>query len=380
MSAAYELALLGAPSADQVAEIQDIVVEIISHFDLSLGKEVTWLVRPPDFTPSQRNASAALFFGSPGAAIPAGLARMRISVPVIPIVSDLARASSELPPELRSLNALAYGDAGARRVATALLECAGLLPRQRRVFVSYRRDEARAAALQLFDAFSARQFDVFLDTHGVAPGDDFQSTLWHRLCDSDVLVMLDTKTYFASRWTTAEFGRALAKNISVLRVAWPDCTPSPRTSTASHVVLADSDLDAVTGMMADHAIEQVCSRLEVIRSESIAVRRLNLVSGLAYSLELIGGKIEGIGLGNGVYLTLPDGRQMVAFPTVGVPTSLTLHQAVTLTAGRPAVVLYDHIGLHQDWLEHLDWLATHISRPRWVKAAEAAWQLADWVD
>jgi hypothetical protein len=380
VSAAYELALLGAPSAEQVAEIQDIVVEIISHFDLSLGKELTWLVRPPDFTPSQRNAAAAIFFGGPGTALPAGIARMRNSVPVIPIVSDLTRASSELPIELRSLNALAYRDVGARRVATALLECAGLLPRQRRVFVSYRRDEARAAALQLFDAFSARQFDVFLDTHGVAPGDDFQSTLWHRLCDSDVLVMLDTKTYFGSRWTTAEFGRALAKNISVLRVAWPDCTPSPRTSTASHVVLADSDLDAATGMMADRAIEQVCSRLEVIRSESIAVRRLNLVSGLAYSLELIGGKIEGIGLGNGVYLTLPDGRQMVAFPTVGVPTSLTLHQAVTLTADRPTLVLYDHIGLHQDWLEHLDWLATHISRPRWIKAAEAAWQLADWVD
>lgn len=380
MSVAYELALLGAPSADQVTEIQEVVVAVISHFHLRLGKEVTWLIRPPEFIPSQRNAAAALFFGGPGATLPPATARMRNSVPLIPIVSDLAQTSSELPPELRSLNALAYKDAGARQVATALLECAGLLPRQRRVFVSYRRDEARAAALQLFDAFSARQFDVFLDTHGVAPGDDFQSTLWHRLCDSDVLVMLDTKTYFASRWTTAEFGRALAKNISVLRVAWPDCTPSPRTSTASHVVLTDSDLDAATGVIGERCVVQVCRRLEVIRSESIAVRRLNLVSGLAHSLEMIGGRIDGIGLGNGVYLTLPDGRQLIAFPTVGVPTSLTLHQAVTLTGDRPAVVLYDHIGLHQDWLEHLDWLATHISKPRWVRAAEAAWQFADWVD
>jgi TIR domain len=68
---------------------------------------------------------------------------------------------------------------------------------------------------------SARLFDVFLDTHGIAPAEDFQTMLWHRLCDSDVLVMLDTPNYFGSRWTSAEFGRALAKGIAVLRVGWP---------------------------------------------------------------------------------------------------------------------------------------------------------------
>ena len=77
-----------------------------------------------------------------------------------------------------------------------MLESVGLLPRQRRVFVSYRRDEARQAALQLFNAFSAKLFDVFLDTHGIAPTEDFQAVLWHRLCNSDVLVMLDTPGLF----------------------------------------------------------------------------------------------------------------------------------------------------------------------------------------
>lgn len=36
-------------------------------------------------------------------------------------------------------------------------------------FVSYRRGDARNSALQLFNALSGRLFDVFLDTHGVAP-------------------------------------------------------------------------------------------------------------------------------------------------------------------------------------------------------------------
>src|SRR5690606_5931770 len=157
--------------------------------------------------------------------------------------------------------------------ATALLECAGLLPRQRRVFLSYRRDEARGAALQLFDAIAARHFEVFLDTHGIAPGDDFQATLWHRLCDSDVLVMLDTPGYFSSRWTEAEFGRALAKSISVLRIGWPDVGASPRTLTASQLPLTKDEVNQDTGLLSEAAIRRVCEHLETVRSQSVAVRR-----------------------------------------------------------------------------------------------------------
>src|SRR3546814_7633077 len=64
----------------------------------------------------------------------------------------------------------------------------------------------------------SRGFDVFLDTHDIRPGDPFQDVLWHRLVDSDVMVMLDTPTYFDSRWTRQEIGRARAKEIQVLSV------------------------------------------------------------------------------------------------------------------------------------------------------------------
>lgn len=173
---------------------------------------------------------------------------------------------------LRPLNCLAYQVDGPQRVATALLECAGLLPRQRRVFVSYRRNESREAALQLFDVLSARHFDVFLDTHGIGPAEDFQAMLWHRLCDSDVLVMLDTPGYFESRWTSAEFGRALAKGISVLRVGWPNSTASARISTASRLDLDVSDIDAGTGRLTDDVVTRICFQIEALRSQSHAVR------------------------------------------------------------------------------------------------------------
>jgi len=154
------------------------------------------------FNPDQQRSSAAIFFGGENPPLANVAKLLERGIPLLPIASDVNRVSEEIPELLRPLNCLAYTANGPQRVATALLECAGLLPRQRRVFVSYRRGEARDAALQLFDALSARLFDVFLDTHGIPPAEDFQTMLWHRLCDSDVLVMLDTPGYFESRWTS----------------------------------------------------------------------------------------------------------------------------------------------------------------------------------
>ena len=371
MSVLYQLAVLGEPSDEQVNELEQIVAQAVLLFGLRLGHEVGWEVRPAAFNPDQQKSSAAVFYGATNAPLANVAHLLQRGVPILPVASETGRVAEEIPELLRPLNCLAYNAGGAQRVATALLECAGLLPRQRRVFVSYRRGEAREAALQLFDAFSARLFDVFLDTHGIPPAEDFQTMLWHRLCDSDVLVMLDTPGYFESRWTSAEFGRALAKGISVLRIGWPDSTPSVRTGTAEEV-------DAGTGRLADDAIERICIQLEAVRSQSHAVRSVNLVSNLRNAVETIGGQVTGVGLNKAVYIQLPDSREVVVYPTVGVPTSTTLHDASANSPDRSVAVVFDHVGLHPRWLEHLDWLGGHIRTARWVKASEAGWQFADW--
>lgn len=378
MTTLYELAVLGAPTEAILRELESCISASTSAFGLRLGHEIGWHVRPEVFEPTQTRSAAALFFGAVGAPIANVENLLRRGVPILPIVSDFAKVSQEIPSVLRPLNCLDYNVGGAQRTTTALLECAGLLPRQRRVFVSYRRDEAREAALQLFDAFSARLFDVFLDTHGIAPAEDFQAMLWHRLCDSDVLVMLDTPKYFGSRWTSAEFGRALAKGISVLRVGWPDSTPSPRTATASRAELVPEEVDQVTGRLKEEAVTRICMQLEAVRSQSHAVRNLNLVSNIRNAVEQLGGSVAGVGLNKAVHVLLPDGRNIVVYPSIGVPTSTTLHDATINAPGSSVAVVYDSVGLHPNWLRHLDWLGSHVRGARWVKASEAAWQFADW--
>jgi hypothetical protein len=374
----YELAILGAPSDEQVSELEQLITQAVKPFGLSLGSEIGWNVCPATFHPNQQRAAAVVFFGGKDAPQANLETILRKVIPVLPVVSNLTKVREEIPSGLHHLNCLNYSTGGAQRVATALLECAGLLPRQRRVFLSYRREEAREAAMQLFDAISSRLFDVFLDTYNIAPAEDFQASLWHHLCDSDVLVMLDTPNYFVSRWTSAEFGRALAKGISILRVGWPDSTPSTRTATTSNAELLAKEVDPSTGRLVDEAIDRICSQLEAVRSQSLAVRNLNLVSNLRVAVEKIGGAVTGVGLNKAVYVRLADGRNVVVYPTVGVPTSKTLHDATANAPDQSVAVVFDPVGMLPDWLEHLEWLGGHIRTARWVKSTEAAWRFADW--
>ena len=191
--ALYELAVLGFPSTDQLASISSAFEQAASQFKLRVGDEINLLVQPDSFRPDQRTCAAALFIGGTGGAeIDISKVVDVKSLPILPVASTSAAVSSEIPASLRGLNCIFSDKSSPDRIFGALLECVGLLPRQRRVFLSYKRDEATAAAVQLFGELSSRQFEVFLDTHGIGAGVDFQEALWHQLCDVDVLVMLET--------------------------------------------------------------------------------------------------------------------------------------------------------------------------------------------
>jgi len=374
----YELALMGEPSDDEIAAVEDCLSRVIAPFGLQLGIDVGWSARATAFDPSQKTSAAVGFFGKPGTSSDGIDGLLARGIPIIPIAQSAGSISADLPTALKPFNCLTFNGDGALRIATAILECVGLLPRQRRVFVSYRRDEAKEAALQLFNYLSGKIFDVFLDTHGILPAEDFQGVLWHKLCDSDVLVMLDTPTYFDSRWTSAEFGRALSKGISILRLEWPGVVGSRRTATTSRLSLSTAEVDITTGRLTEDALGRIAEQVEIVRAQSHAIRHLNLFSALKRDVECVGGTVTGVGVHNAVFVRLADGREIVIYPTLGVPTSITLNEAAEYASGKEAAILYDHIGLQEHWLRHLKWLGQNISAARWVRATEAAWDFGGW--
>lgn len=211
----YELAILGDVSAQDREALTVTIDSIVGDCGLELDQEVAVHDAASLVSRDKHAAFAAVYFGGQNHLdLDAARNIVATSGPIIPTVRTGEDFSAYTPPFLHPINGQLRrdDDPNMSELAVAMLECIGLLRRQRRAFVSYRRSESRTAAVQLHDLLTARGLDVFLDTHDIRPGDPFQDVLWHRLCDSDVVVMLDTPTYFDSKWTRYEIGRAREGN------------------------------------------------------------------------------------------------------------------------------------------------------------------------
>ncbi len=381
----YELAILGAATPDERAALTTTITEMVGEFGLSIGNEVVIHDGISIASRDKHTAFAAVYFG---AATQPDLEAVRevvlSSAPVIPSIASGVDFNNSIPDFLQPANGLIRraGDSMMSELAAAILECVGLLRPQRRVFVSYRRVESRAAAMQLHDLLTARGFDVFLDTHDIRPGDPFQDVLWHRLVDSDVMVMLDTPSYFDSRWTRQEIGRARAKEIQVLRVIWPEHEPTKLTDLSETVYLELGDLEGSDGPINESTAEMIVLRVERLRSFSIAARYMSITGKLRADVERIGASVEAIGAHRAIAVRLLDDRRLWAYPIVGVPTAEIFNdvadKARRADQREVPIVVYDHLGIRDTWNVHLKWLDEHIRAVRAIKVSEAGWMLAAW--
>lgn len=381
----YDLAILGAATPEQRLQLTDTIAHMVAEFGLTVGTDVVIHDAASLVARDKRAAFAATYFGGTRHNdIEAARETLRSSAPVIPTIAAEGRFDGDIPEFLQVSNGIRRRDDDPRltELAVAMLECVGLLRRQRRIFVSYRRTESRAAAVQLHDILSARGFDVFLDTHDIRPGDPFQDVLWHRLCDSDVMVMLDTPAYFDSRWTRQEIGRARAKEIHVLRVVWPEHQPSELTDLAETVYLSKEDLEAGDGPIVSSTLDDIVLRIEWLRSRSIAARYMSITGRFRADIKKIGASIEGIGVHRAIAVRLLDDTRIWAYPVVGLPSAELLNdvadKARQADQRSTPVLVYDHIGIREAWSAHLKWLDDQIRTVRAIKVAEAAWTLAAW--
>ncbi len=380
----YEIIVLGSPTPDQLRELKDRVREAATSFQLTMPGEIDVLVGTATASRNPKAAAVALYFGSDPAVDADKVDELEAAkVPVVPVVPEgIASFSNAVPAALHPVNActIPADDLRLDTLASVALEIVGLLHRQRRVFVSYRRTDSRDAAVQLHDELSGRGFDVFLDTHDIRPGADFQEMLWHRLVDCDVMIVLDTKKYLDSKWTPQEIGRAQALGVQILRVVWPGHKGTAHLSLSDTIVLAMGDLRRKR--LSAAVVSEVARRAEALRSRSIATRQLEIAGKLKVEVELIKGRFEGIGAHRAMALTLPMGKTIEAYPVVGVPTAEMLNdvhsKATKARHGRFPCLVYDHTGIRPAWLEHLAWLDGNIAGVRTLKILGAGYELVGW--
>jgi hypothetical protein len=383
----YELGILGDASVDDRERLISTIAQMVRPFGLAIGSDVRLHDGHTIGTRDSHSAFAAAYFGGPNQGDLDAISDLTAqSLPIIPTVRANGNFSVDIPSALHGTNGLRLreDDPSLTELAVSLLECIGLLRRQRRVFISYRRVESSSAALQLHDLLSARGFDVFLDTHDIRPGEPFQEVLWNRLCDSDVMVMLDTPTYFDSKWTRQEIGRARAKGIQVLRVIWPAHKPSKLTDLSESVYLNPEELKGEEGPLVQKTADNIVLTVESLRSRSIAARYMSITGKLRADVEKIGATFEGIGAHRAISIRLLNDTKVWAYPVVGIPTADLFQDVADKARGanqrEAPILVYDHIGIRELWIAHFKWLDDNISSVRAIRVSEAGWTLAAWGD
>lgn len=315
-----------------------------------------------------RQPVVAAFFGAVGRSAALDAAADNLTsrgVFVLPVVANVDGYTSNVPECLRSVNAhiVAADDHGLESVAQRLLEEVRLLREKRLLFISYRRAEAAAVAEQLYRVFDERAFDVFLDTHSVRSGLEFQSVLWDQIADADVLILLDSPHALSSRWVEQELSRAHTLGLEVLQLVWPGHSRLPGTDLCRPLYLQSADFEDPKNYhlpatrLSNATAQRITTQVEGLRARSIATMRTRIIGELQRHATAAGFRL-GIQPARFIEMLRPGKGVIRIHPIVGHPDSRQVHFChdgcgVDKVDG---VLLYDPLGMQPVRSTHLAWL------------------------
>jgi hypothetical protein len=278
--------------------------------------------------------------------------------------------SKEMPDILSNQNGLKY-DNNIKKISNLILEGFELLRKSRKIFISYKRSESTNIAIQLYELLEKNNFDVFLDTHSVDKGEEFQEELWHRMTDCDVILMLNSKGFIKSEWCNKELEKAHLKRIGIVHLIWPDSDFDDFAHLAYSMKLSNSDFDKPLfsdfskGRLFVDILNDVVNLVESTRARNLASRQDSLITEFTQAAH--NNNVD-VNLQYSRYITqdLSSGKRIVYIPTVGVPQSINCHNSEKLISKiekneiDSINLIYDEMSIRDYWLEHLGWLNNYL--------------------
>ena len=276
-----------------------------------------------------------------------------------------------VPKIISTYNGLAVSeqdkDVKVEKIANNILEAFSLLRKNRRVFISYKRDESTSVAIQLYEALERSGFDVFLDTHNIRPSEPFQDELWHRMADSDVVVLLNTSNFLGSMWTTQELATANKLLLGMVVVSWPEHSIKNHKDAeiSFPIQLKAHDFNNENERLNNNIVDQIIKNVESIRARTLAARRDNLISNFMKMAKSKGcnPQLDSYKI---ISMTKND-EEIVLVPAVGIPNSLNYESSsifiekIRNKKYEHVYILFDETCIRDYWLKHLKWLDSSLA-------------------
>lgn len=365
MTVIYEIQVLQVDRPDWLADLRQAVAQELLDIGMhsSVDVAVTETVAPGGSAPSvgvvlvgpatKEDDAIADGINDSGAA----------GMVLVPVVDDLTTFDNQVPIGVARLNGFEWAGANpAQRLARLLLEELGIEDRDRRVFISHRRNDGLGAAEQLHDELSHHRFVPFIDRFAIPKGADVQDHIADGLEQHAFLLLLETPDAHISEWVFLEVDYALSHTMGTIIVSWPgDPTPLPGSAGVPRIVLDPSDLtkdDHGFDVLTETALDRLIREIEAAHAHGIVRRRRMLVCSVedaARAKEATSVALKDWTLDIGG----PKGRTIVAvaprLPTPGDLQRLDQTRAA-VDADADALLVHATRRLPDSHLQHLTWV------------------------
>lgn len=293
----------------------------------------------------------------------------RLRIPLIPVVADLGKFVDVAPSEIRDLNGFELSDIECvGELAGIALECLGLQRSTRKIFISYARRDAAAVAKQLREAFSARWYDVFLDTISIRPGAAFQEDLLQELADSDVIMLLNSPAVENRPYVQQEIAFADQAGVGGVQVMWPNVAPLRQGAyfypialdvPASDPPRALTDGTAVTALT-EEGLREIMRCVADLRTQLQQQRENQMLAPIKAYANHHGWDMVPY-LGRHVVLKKGADHKRLEM-ALGVPTSRDLERSFNNAHPKPPAgrLVYDPLGITAGQAAHLEFLRSNL--------------------
>lgn len=273
---------------------------------------------------------------------------------VLPIVKDLSQFNKVIPSEIKNVNAFKLKEeTDIETLSNYILSYFGLLNLNRKVFISYKRQDTEHLAMQLFDELVHRGFSPFLDSYSIEAGVDFQEYLKHELSDSEIMILLNSENFDKSKYTMEEITLALHQNVGIVLINFPNSKKEIKDLAQISASIEMVDNPYKFKEYAPEIINRILDLVESYRAFAFNRKRLTLVAEVGNVICLDKYNI----LENGSLYS--DEDNLLIEPITRIPSSVDIHKMDVLTIGNETTkkkLIFNGTNCRSDVRKHLKWL------------------------
>lgn len=192
---------------------------------------------------------------------------------ILPIGQKPDDFKTKFPEGLKALNGFflkADDTESILRLKNYIASYFGLLDGNKKVFISYRRDDFEPLAHKLHYELIKRKYIPFLDAYSIEEGVDFQYYLRHELVDSDVVILLDSPKFNSSDYCMEEFNIANRERIPVIDIRFK---VDPKKNIHSFCIYLETGMDCDAANNDVSLVNKIIELMEQTRVDAYRFKR-----------------------------------------------------------------------------------------------------------